>query len=445
MKERKTDRMLYFLPDWEDRICPRFDFQNDFELCRSENSYDRGVYAHEVFDDPPYDGILVSLAVFESKIRLNHDGKTPTVRGFRSIKTYLRTDKSSKPLLVMGDCGAFSYVNCEEPPEYASPQRIADLYHSLDFDLGVSPDHVIVDSIVVRQGEIIKKRRLTLEEKEKRRQISLENANRFLKYVRESSLSFTPVGAAQGYNVETFVDSVNQLIDMGYSYIAIGGLARYRTPQVITIVEAIAEAVRQRSANVKIHLLGVLRIELLQRFRELGIASFDSASFMRKAWLRSQTNYLGIDGKWYAAVRIPPSRDLRVQQMVNREGVSMERITQLERKAMQAIEEYGHRRLSLEDTLEAILKYDQLLKRDTEKPEKFLDAYRRTLESRIWELCPCPICRETGIHVVVFRGTNRNKRRGFHNTGLFYKLYLNGGSGSAPSPHHELFLAKAQG
>jgi hypothetical protein len=41
--------------------------------------------------------------------------------------------------------------------------------------------------------------------------------------------------------------------------------------------------------------------------------------------------------------------------------------------------------------------------------------YRRTLEERPWRSCTCGICRQVGIQAVIFRGTERNKRRGFHN------------------------------
>lgn len=52
--------------------------------------------------------------------------------------------------------------------------------------------------------------------------------------------------------------------------------------------------------------------------------------------------------------------------------------------------------------------------------EGLLEGYRRTLRARPWERCDCPICAEHGIEVAIFRGNNRNRRRGFHNTRRFY-------------------------
>jgi len=44
-----------------------------------------------------------------------------------------------------------------------------------------------------------------------------------------------------------------------------------------------------------------------------------------------------------------------------------------------------------------------------------LDGYRRTLEERPWERCDCPFCQKHRIHMCIWRGNNRNRRRGFHN------------------------------
>jgi hypothetical protein len=52
--------------------------------------------------------------------------------------------------------------------------------------------------------------------------------------------------------------------------------------------------------------------------------------------------------------------------------------------------------------------------------DDLLQEYQDTLQSRPWEKCNCPICREYGVEVCIFRGNDRNRRRGFHNTQRFY-------------------------
>ncbi|MEM1577081.1 MAG: hypothetical protein QXT98_06190, partial [Archaeoglobaceae archaeon] len=56
-----------------------------------------------------------------------------------------------------------------------------------------------------------------------------------------------------------------------------------------------------------------------------------------------------------------------------------------------------------------------------EKTE-LISYYRKTLEDKPWKRCGCPICSKIGIEVVIFRGNNRNRRRGFHNTYVFYQV-----------------------
>ena len=40
---------------------------------------------------------------------------------------------------------------------------------------------------------------------------------------------------------------------------------------------------------------------------------------------------------------------------------------------------------------------------------------------RPWLRCPCDICRKLDYHVILFRGAERNRRRGFHNVWVFYR------------------------
>ena len=52
---------------------------------------------------------------------------------------------------------------------------------------------------------------------------------------------------------------------------------------------------------------------------------------------------------------------------------------------------------------------------------QYVAGYRRTLIDRPWRRCTCPICSTIGIDVAIFRGNDRNRRRGFHNMHQFHK------------------------
>ena len=45
--------------------------------------------------------------------------------------------------------------------------------------------------------------------------------------------------------------------------------------------------------------------------------------------------------------------------------------------------------------------------------------YEDALATGPGERCPCGICEEIGIEIAIFRGSERNKRRGFHNLYVF--------------------------
>lgn len=410
--------MKYFIPDWDDRIDPNFDFNADFEQTRKSDSYKGRVYAHEIFENPPYDGILISLGIFQKKLRLENNDSQPSIRGFTSIKEYLRVD-CEKSLKVMGDCGAFSYVNQETGP--FSVTETADLYANLDFDLGISLDHLVVKSIVGENGQKID---LSKDEQEQRRKSSIENAEEFLKYCKKKKYSFIPIGSAQGLSTESYVDSVDKLIEMDYKYIALGGLIRETTSQVEEIVTAVMENVISRKHPlIKVHLLGILRPQLLEKFRQFGITSFDSASYFRKAWLRSSMNYFGIDGNWYAAIRVPYSWNPNIRSGAKKHGIPLDKLQWLERKALATLKRFATFQEKLDTALEAVLEYDRLLSRISEKMD-LKEEYKQTLQSRVWEKCPCEICKGIGFDVMIFRGANRNRRRGFHNVKMFYDRIL---------------------
>lgn len=55
--------------------------------------------------------------------------------------------------------------------------------------------------------------------------------------------------------------------------------------------------------------------------------------------------------------------------------------------------------------------------------EDLRDGYRTLLTDRPWEECDCTVCQDLGIDVAIFRGNNRNRRRGFHNTHRFNEQF----------------------
>jgi hypothetical protein len=345
-----------------------------------------------MYPEPNYDGVLVSRAVAEKskkkKARINSLG----------VHRFLRVPREYP---IMGDCGAFDYI-MEETPPYTT-EDVIDYYSRLGFDYGVSVDHLIVAA--------------TESQRKFRYELTIHNAEQFFSEHKQAGHKWTPIGAVQGWDTSSYTKAAVQYVNMGYKYIALGGLVRTKTPEILEIVRSVRSAIPN---DVSIHLFGVARLDAIKDFHEAGIQSVDSASYLRQAWMRLHQSYASFDGP-YAALRIPEAgKSFRAKHMLNHPELTDEKIIKMEHDALKSVRAFAERKCSLDSCLNALLSYDQFVTKERVSMET---AYRRTLENRPWERCNCSICKTWGIEVAIFRGNNRNRRRGFHNTYVFYQLF----------------------
>lgn len=409
------NRTLYFLPDWDDMLDIDYDFSHD--RFSSMHKSDRGErHCIEVMQPERIcDGIVVSLA--------QHFGSKGVLKKFAPTDIAALAPESIRPKFglsedqwVFGDCGAFSYVN--EPDPTITTEQAISLYQLYGFDLGASVDHIPFPEIIVNNE------RLVLSEAERQRRVNLtkDNAAAFIDMHRQRKCSFTPVGIIQGLTSDSYAQQLSLYVDMGYEHVAIGGLIPKSDIEILETVQALGKVKASLKKEIWIHLFGVFRPKIQPGLREWGITSFDSATYFRKSWLRSDQNYLGADGQWYAAVRVPMTSDARTRIRLQTSGVPLALLERLEQEALSALHEYGAHRRSLDSTLKAVEEYDFMLNRGADHGRNLVWAYRRTLEARPWEKCNCNVCSNIGIDVLIFRGSNRNKRRGAHNTLMLYQI-----------------------
>jgi hypothetical protein len=385
------EKLAYFIPEWDDLVDRDFDFDRDIHSGGS-GDWSNEVYAHQMYPEPNYDGILISKVVAEKskkkKERINRLG----------VHRFLRVPREFP---IMGDCGAFGYIQQKTPP-YTTAE-ILDYYTRLDFDLGVSIDHLIVTA--------------TEAEKHERYELTIENADAFLREHSKLELQWTPIGAVQGWDAASYAAAAKKYVAMGYQYIGLGGLVRTSTPEILEVLDKVHRVVPER---VKVHLFGLARLASLKAFADLGVRSVDSASLLRRAWMGTGQNYLATDGKFYTAIRIPEAgKSFRAKRMVTEGRASASAVERLEARCMEAMRRFDLGEMVVEDVLDSLDEYDRLITPDRPPTRELL---RETLEARPWRACPCEICRHDGIQVVIFRGNNRNRRRGFHNTFVFYRL-----------------------
>lgn len=259
-----------------------------------------------------------------------------------------------------------------------------------------------------------------------RRRISItkENAQMFIEHHRERKYTFMPVGVIQALTPKNYIYQLHEYLEMGYRHIAFGGLVPRSDKEIAEILKELTKTRKDLPSSINnnlwIHFFGVFRPKIQEEVRKAGISSFDSATYFRKAWLRSDQNYLGSDGSWYAAIRVPTTSDPRTVKRLENSGVPLKELQRLERKALNALHDYADGKRSIGWTLNAVQKYDFLLSRSDDHGDNLTETYRKTLESRIWEKCNCSICSSIGIDALIFRGYNRNKRRGAHNTLMLY-------------------------
>lgn len=400
--------MKFFFPDSQDFVDESFDF---IQETRSEDRVrqrdDR--YPHEIFAESPYNGILVSKAVVDGLG--GGTGKYSGAQRYRflrvGVREYFRLEDPK--LQSMGDCGAFTYVREEKPPYTA--QEVADFYAESGFDYGLSVDHVILGykPDCDRSLDGID---LVPPDWRARQELTFDLAAEFLSYCRTAGLRFTPIGVAQGWSPGSYAVAVERLQKIGYSYIAFGGFVPLKTRDILDCLRA-ASAVRE--PETRFHLLGISRCENVQAFEDFGVVSFDSTAPLRRAFKDDKHNYYTPAGT-YTAIRVPQvDANPELVRRITAGQVHQESARESELKCLTVLSQYDRDGASLEETLDALRTYEKIFDGETDRSE----SYRRTLEDRPWKDCSCEICQRIGIHVVIFRGAERNRRRGFHNLYAF--------------------------
>lgn len=394
--------MHFYLANFEDLVDPHYDFIREQNGPERDllGRYAHDAYAHEFFAEPIFDGMLISKAVIRPTLERE-------LRRVGDVHAFCRLDRS---IPIMGDCGAFTYFKAEKPP-FSVPD-ILKHYQELGFTYGVSIDHVVFGS-------------MDSAERQRRVEITLDNARSFLAQHQELGCTFTPVGIIQGWDPASRRDVLAQLIEFGYTRFAVGGMVRSVDKEIRATVEALSTIL---PADAYLHIFGVARLSILPDLVRNGVTSADTASPIRRAFLGTgEDNYWLPNGQRYAAIRIPEVKQgaakkrgiASAEEVVESSGNTLDELRAMEQHALATLRSYDRGEAELEATLDAVLSYDAL----HGDQRKHAAAYRRTLHDRPWQSCPCAICRDVGVEVIIFRGNNRNRRRGFHNAWVYYKQF----------------------
>ncbi len=418
--------MRFIFADSLDTIDPAYDFVADRNGAgRTIHRDDQ--YPHEFLDEAPYDGILVSRGIVGDA---RHPGKYSEAQLMRfrreGARRFLRYPETRFPnSMMMGDCGAFTYRNLPTPPY--SAEDTAEFYADGGFTHGCSPDHLIFDFDEPGADRAITD---VPEDVRNRYEITLQNAAEFYHAGGRLGGGFTPMGVIQGWSTRSMADAARSLANMGYDYLAIGGTVPLKIDQIRRVLAAMRDALPSR---VRLHLLGFGKIEELSALEEFGVTSFDTTSPLLRAFKDAKKNYWmrtpSGDLSYYTAIRIPQATENnKLKQKALEGSLNQEDARVLEDAALKGVRAYAAGNVTLDQGLDAVMDYWAALNWDEEtSPSRRADAaakqrkvYADTLTDRPWEHCSCRVCREAGVEALIFRTSNRNKRRGIHNLHVFH-------------------------
>ena len=403
--------MKFFFPDSQDLVDPSFDFRTE---TRSETRIRQrdDQYPHEVFSSPPYDGMLVSKGIVDG-IGGDAGSRYTLAQRHRLLREGVRAffRLGDRAIETMGDCGAFSYVREERPP--FTVQEVIDFYVQCGFDYALSVDHVILafqpelDTATNGPDAVPKEWR-------DRQKLTLELAEEFLTRSISQQCLYTPVGIAQGWSPASYASAVEELQKLGYRYIALGGMVPLETTKILSCLRRVGEVLRP---GIRLHLLGVTRLDRVQDFADLGVVSFDSTSPLRQAFKDDKDNYYTPE-RTYCAIRVPQIEgNPKMRGRIVAGAIDQKEARRLERDCLEALERFDAGECDALEVGRVLRAYEKMHDGRSDRTE----TYAEILRDRPWKTCPCEICQRLGIHVLLFRGAERNRRRGFHNLFVFYR------------------------
>ena len=416
--------MKFIFADSLDYVDPDFDFIGDRSSADRQPYWD-DAYPHEILGYAPYDGMLVSRGIVGDH-RVKGKYSSSQARRFHlvGVRKFLRLDKPEFAHLdIFGDCGAFTYAQEERPPYTAV--EMAEFYDECGFTHGCSVDHIIFDFDAGGFGM-----GGGTDDAKTRFEITLENADAFLREALAMDACFTPLGVVQGWSPGSIAEAARRLVTMGYGYLAIGGMVPLKSPEIKLVLEAIRNAV---PASTRLHILGFAKADDIDSFHSYDIASFDTTSPLIRAFKDAKQNYYlpgeGLGLRYFTSIRVPQAiENPKLQRSVKRGIFRAEELVRLEALALNSLRAFDRGAADLEETLHNVLVYSAPLVE--EKPyedckdsialARLAQRYRVTLTERPWKQCPCKICQDAAIDVIIFRGSNRNKRRGIHNLAVYH-------------------------
>jgi hypothetical protein len=201
--------------------------------------------------------------------------------------------------LTVWDCGAWSYKDLETPRlgrDEVTPAWAVGQYSKLarPGDFVVAPDHMIIPFPGVDAFARIVARR----------QFNYGSATEFIKLCPDH---FRPMAVVHGLDLEERIGYAGHLVHLGYTALALGGLAGQASKKQMVI--EVIETMRQKFPNVWLHVLGVSSPAYAAEWIRLGVNSFDGAGHFKQAFTAGRF-FVEEDGQLKSFQAVRPGEEI---------------------------------------------------------------------------------------------------------------------------------------
>ncbi|GAB3038764.1 queuine tRNA-ribosyltransferase tRNA-guanine transglycosylase [Natronobiforma cellulositropha] len=229
-----------------------------------------------------------------------------------------------------------------------------------------------------------------------RYQLTLDNAEEMKHLYDANDYSFRLMVAIQGWDPMSYIRAADEVLELEYQYLGIGGVAGSNAARIRDIVTGVGNVVKEyertRKTRLDTHVFGFAKTDAFDTIGKTGMSSFDSASMLRSAWTGGDNYHLDSERR-YDALRVrfgsnrDPFEDQIQMALRGQETLHSLRAFDDSRSISEAIREWA---IDAEQALDALVPYleshrhddayDQRLLRDVE--EHFRDDYEYGRELR---------------------------------------------------------------
>ena len=397
---------VYVRPDLLDQIQESFNPHVSYrDVQPDEQDRWERPFVHEWFPKTRvHDGILISYAMFLSGMDAGMKAKLRTM----GAHEFYRTENALNPQFVIGDSGGFSLRKKEEVT--INVEDVAAFYTEAALDYGISLDLPTMSYDGDRANRLF-----TVVDDEQVQRVEQTRiwAGEF-KDIADGQTDWEPVGAVQGFDHASMIETAMQYVDMGYEYLAV---ALARAPKARQIkLEGLRQVIESIPSNVRIHILGWGdAVTMAEPYWRKRIYSYDA----RTPHSAGQSEYWHVEdiNVKYPCIPIPRHKSIKGAKATE-ELISAEKNALLAFQSLNAWKggrDREHYR-RLEEVVASLRHYRSFDPRDRNfDTDDEHGGWIEVLEQRVWEQCSCRLCTERGAWVMVLRDTSTTWSRGFHN------------------------------